>query len=246
MKNRKKGLGLTLAVLLPGIIAMLLRQQLYLTAVDVKGLLLRNTPLELLVLALTGAVLIFLLLVLRKDRGSNSYTDNYSASILGALGHVAGAAGIFLTVYTQPPIMEGYIGTAWQILGMGAPACLLLAGVVRLLGRKPFFLLHVIPSLFYLLHVVNCYQLWSSDPQMQNYLFTLLSTLALALFAHYTAAFEADCGNRRMTLGTALAAVYLCLAELGHSTAPFLYLGSMLWALTGMCKASCLPADEKD
>lgn len=246
MKNSRKGFGLPLFALLSGTIAMLLRRQLYLTALDEKGLLLPNTLPELLVLALTGTVLVVLVLALRKDRGSTSYQDNYSASFLSALGHTAGAAGIFLTTYNQTPMTGGYIGSAWQILGLIAPVCLLLAGIIRLLGKKPFFLLHVVPCLFYLLHVINRYQLWSSDPQMQNYLFALLSTMALALFAHYTAAFEADCCNRRMTLGTGLAAVYLCLAELAWSSSSALYWGGMLWALTSICKVNCSPAKEKD
>ena len=246
MHKSRKGLGLSLLVLLCGTAAMLLRQKLYLTAVDMKGLLLKNTPLEWMVLALTGVTAVIVLLALRRETGNSPYEDNYTASVPGALGHVAGAAGIFLTVYTQPPVMDGYIGDAWRFLGFAAPICLVLAGIARLLGKKPFFLLHVVPSLFFLLHVVSSYQLWSSDPQMQNYLFTLLSTLALALFGHYTAAFEADCGNRRMTLAAGLAAVYLCLAELAWSANSALYWGGMLWALTGMCNTVPAPAHKKD
>ena len=184
---------------------------------------------------LSAGVLILLFLVFRKEQGPKEYAANYSGSFPGALGHVAAAAGIFLTVYYPSSGVGNYLGRAWEVLGMVSPVCLVLAGISRLLGRKPFFLLHVIPCLFFMVHVITFYQLWSSDPQLQNYLFALLGTLALALFSYYTAAFEADCGSRRGTLVSGLAAVYLCLAELAWSAQPLLYLGGALWALTGLC-----------
>lgn len=236
MRNDGKRMGLPAAMLLSGTAAMLLRRQLYLTAVDAKGLLLRHAPLEMLLLALTAAAAIVVFLAVKNDRGSELYEDNYSASVPAALGHVAAAAGIFLQVRWTVPGMGGYLGSVWQLLGLAAPVCLVLAGVLRLMGKKPFFLLHVIPCLFLLVHVVNSYQLWSSNPQLQDYLFALLASISLILLAHYTAAFEAGLGNRKLVLGTGMMAVYLCLAELGWTDSPALYFGCMLWALTGMCK----------
>ena len=246
MKNCKKAGFLPWAIVLSGIIALLLRRQLFLTAVDARGLLMSHTLWEILLLALTAAVACMLLLTLKKDRGSSSYEDNYSASIPAALGHAAAALGILVLVRGGNPGMAGVLGRFWQVLGLAAPVCLVLAGAARLFGRKPFFLLHVIPCLFLLVYVVGSYRVWSSEPQMQNYLFALLAALALILFAHYTAAFEAGLGNRKMVLGAGLAAVYLCLAELGWSDEPGLYLGGMLWALTGVCKVSAGAAAEKD
>ena len=246
----KKQIGnnlLPVMMLLFGCIAMSLRRQLYMTGLDEKGLLPRGTTQELLLLALTAAAACILFLAMKKDCGSSRYEDNYSSGKIAALGHWFFALAIYRTMeYGHLPVMIGPIGTACQILGIAAPVCLVLAGFTRLLGRKPFFLLHVVVSLFFIIHVVNSYQTWSSDPQMQNYLFGLLSSLALALFAHYTAAIEAGCGSRKMVLGIGLAAVYLCLAEFAQSPAPLLYLGGMIWALTGNCRVVPAPAEEKD
>lgn len=245
MKTRKNGSWLTLAMLLFGIIAFSLRRQLYLTAVDDKNLLLRGTPLEQGLLLLTVGVLIFLLLALRKTAGFGWYEDHYGASILAAVGHVAMALAILYTMLTERPSIMGHMGTAWRWLGLAAPFCLLLAGRARQADEKPFFGLHVEVCMFLIVHIVNHYQLWSSNPQTMDYLFSLLSMIALALFAYYTAAFETDCGNCRMVRLTGLAAVYLCLAELGWSTQPLLYLGGMLWALTSMCSVESA-AEEMD
>lgn len=246
MKNNRKGIGLPCAILLSGIIAMILRQQLYMTAVDARGLLLRYTLLEEVLLLLTGVVGAALVWVLRKDRGTKRYEDNYSASVFAALGHGAVAMGIAAASRHIAPGQIGYMGAVWQLLGMIAPACLILAGVLRIFGKKPFFLLHVIPCLFFLLHVINSYRGWSSNPQMQDYLFALLASITLTLFAYHTAAFEADMGNRKWVLGTGMLAVFLCLAELGWSDHSELYAGGMLWALTGMCKRIPTQKKEKD
>jgi hypothetical protein len=96
---------------------------------------------------------------------------------------------------------------------------------------------------FLLVHMVGCYQLWSSNPQMQDYLFALLATLALLLFAHHTAAFEVGLGNRKLVLGAGLAAIYLCLAEIGWTDYPAFYFGCVFWAVTGLCKVT---PQEKD
>ena len=246
MKITRKVSLLPYAMLLSGSAAMLLRRQLYLTAVDGKGLLLRNTPLEWTLLALTAASLCAVFLTLRKDQGGNCYEENYSASIPAALGHVAAAAGFFTLVRESIPGVAGNLGLIWQLLGQAAPVCLVLAGALRLFGKKPFFLLHVIPCLFLLMQAVGSYRLWSSNPQMQDYLFALLATLSLILFSHHTAAFEVGIGNRKMVLLSGMAAVYLCLAELGQTNHPGFYFGGMLWALTGTCKAAPPQAPGKD
>lgn len=243
MKNRKKGQALPLAMVVLGNFAMVLRRQLYLTAVDVKGLLLRSTPLEIILLALTGAAFALIFLGLKNDRGSSVYEENYTASVTAGLGHVAAATGIFLMVRGSAPAMPGLLSQLWQILGLATPACLVLAGIARIMGKKPFFLLHVVPCLFLLIYLVGNYQIWSRNPQMQDYFFALLATLALILFAHFTAAFEAGLGNRKMVLGGGLAAIYLCLAEMGRTDYPAFYFGCVFWAITGLCK---ITPREKD
>ena len=98
MKNQKKGAALPLAMVLAGTVAMLLRRQLYLTAVDAKGLLRQGTPLEILLLALTGTVFAILFLALKNDRGSNVYEDNYSQGVEeygGSIKIIFSSEGLF-------------------------------------------------------------------------------------------------------------------------------------------------------
>lgn len=240
MKKNNKGRLVPFLVLLCGILALVLRRRLYLTALDHKGLLLRGNILEITLFVLTAGVLLLLLLTRGTGSGTVRYEDH---GVLAAAGHAAMAVGIVHTVLTGVPSMTGYLEMFRRWLGLASPVCLLLAGGCRLFGRKPFFLLHVVPCLFLLVQVVSSYQTWSGNPQLQDYLFGLLGALALAVFAYHTAALEADCTDSRMVRFFGLAAVYLCLAELGWTSLPLLYLGGALWALTGMCKIA--PAERE-
>lgn len=229
MKEHSGSRKLTVLMLVFGIAAFALRKTLYHTAIDAKGLLLRNSPLEIALTVLTIGVLIRIVLAVRK---SENPAEQHSAGLPAAFGNVAAGAGILVTVLTGVSGMGGYLESAWRILGLAAPVCLLLAGIARALGKKPFFLLYVVVCLFFLMHIVTRYQLWSGDPQLQDYIFTVLSTMALMFFGFYLAAQEAACGNLPMKTGMRLAAIYLCFAELARSSCPALYLGGILWAMT--------------
>ena len=217
-----------------GVLALILRRQLYITGMDVKGLLAENHPLGIALTVLTIAALIRSALYARKWGFAGEGAKTMDARLAGALGNAAAGAGILVTVLFAAPMTGSYLVTLWYWLGLAAAICLLAAGVVRMFGKSPFFLLHVAACLFYLVHIVTHYQLWSSNPQMQDYLFAMLGAMALMLFAFYTAAAEADCGSPRMKLGVGLAAVYLCLGELARSSCPGLYWGGFLWVLTDL------------
>ena len=216
-----------------GACALVLRRQLYLTAVDEKGLLQRLHPLSIALLVLTAAALVLIYLTVRREEESPEEAC-CRPSPLAALGHLAMAGGILLTVLGGMPRAAGYLSVVWQYLGYAAPLCLAAAAVDRLRGKKPFFLLHLVPSLFLAVHIVGRYQVWSGNPQMQDYVFALLGAMGLMFFSFYTAALEAGCGSRRMRLGMGLAAACLCMAELGHSGAPMLYLAGAVWVLTDL------------
>ena len=243
MKRDSGSARLSLSMLFFGIVALVLRRNLYATAVDVKGLLLRYQPLEIALLVLTAGVTIRFVLAARKQEPSGDYEDCYKADLLSALGAVAGGAGILMTADPVDSAMVNYLALACHYLRLAAPVCLLLAGIARAVGKKPFFLLHVVVCLYFLLYIVSSYQSWSSQPQMQDYIFSLLGAMTLMFYGFYTAAMEAGCGSRRMMLGMGLAAVYLCSAELARSANPWLYLGGIFWVLTDLC--SMRKSEEK-
>ena len=232
MKQTSGSRKLSVTVLLAGLAALALRMALYAAAVDAKGLLIRWHPLEIALTVLTLTVLAILVPGVRKQEIPAGFETHFPASLPGAFGSAAAGTGILLTVLAGSSPSGSYLDAAWQILGLAAPACFLLAGLARVLGKKPFFLLHVVICLFFVLHIVTRYQLWSGNPQLQDYVFSLLGTMTLMFFGFYTAAREAGYGNYPIQLGMGLAAVYFCLGELARSSSPDLYLGGLLWVLT--------------
>lgn len=218
-----------------GIVGGILNWILYRLGVDGKGLLVSGHPLSWLLWSVTAVTLGLILLAVWKLDGSDAYEDNFASSIWAGLGHLLAGAGFVVTVLQNPPMMQGSLGTLWYILGLLSGPSLLLAGFCRVRGKQPIFVLHMIPCLFLVLHIINHYQTWSGNPQIQDYVFVLLGAMALVFFSYYTAAFEVEFGNRRLHLGMGLSAVYLCMVALSCTEYLFLYAGGALWAQSSLC-----------
>jgi hypothetical protein len=233
MKNKRYTILLPVLTAILGIACAAARWGLYLLATDSKGLLVPGHPLALFSWVLTAIAVVLSFSMAWMLKGSNHYCANFQPSAAAAIGSFVMAGGILLAVvcgWGSPMMLDRVCSTA----GILSVPAIITAGIQRYLGKKPFFLFHVAACLFFLIHIVSHYQLWSGNPQMQDYVFSLLGATALMLFGFYAAAMEAGCGDRRMTLGTGLAAIYLCLAELARSSCPWLYLGGILWVLTDL------------
>ncbi len=229
---------------LMGVFALVLRKFLYIVAVDGKGLLVPDHPLELALGVLSGAVLAFLAVMVWNLDGSDAYADNFFPNPAAFRGHLAAAAGILVTVLTNSPQMGGYLGDGWTVLGWLSPVCLVLAGWKRWRGQQPYFALHLLPSLFLVLHIINHYQMWCGDSQLQDYIFEVFGCIFLMFFAFYTACFDVGVGKRRRQLMAGLGAIYLLTAELAGSQYPWLYLGGILWAMYDLCTFDPKPKQE--
>ncbi len=227
-----------------GAAAMILRRLLYTYCQDAEGLLASGTLLETGVWVLTALTMGYLLLSIRKLDGSNAYADNFYPSSAAMLGCTAAAAGMALTMLTAQPPMPGYLGQAWKVLGWLSPVCLVLAGLARSRGRQPFFALHLVPCLFSVFHLVNHYQMWSGNSQLQDYFFMLFGGITMMFFAYHCAAFDVGAGRRRAQLFAGLAAVYLLAADLGNAMYPWMNLAGIAWGLTDLCDRVPCPREE--
>lgn len=244
MKDFGKRAWLPLTAAGLGFVALCLRKALYAVAVDHKNLLIAGHPLEtaLWVVVIAGAVLI--VAGVWKLDGSNVYEDNFSASSGASAGCSFMAAGVLVTVLHQTPVGTETVALLWKALGFLAAPAMMWAGICRKQGKKPVFGVHAVTCLFLLIHVVSRYQLWSANPQLQDYVFELLAAVALTLFSYHCAAFGADMGKRRMQLGTGLLAVLLCAPALSGSECSWLYLCGMGWAFTDLCALEPRPKKE--
>lgn len=235
---------LKLTFLCAGIIGLALRAILYATAVDEKGLLLTGHWAEICVWILTAVAALGLLLLLRKCSGPNQYGSAFPASPVRAAGCILAACGILLS--GAPEAVEEKLAVAELVLRFVSAAALMAVGYCRLTGRKPFFLLHGAVCLYLALRMVCRYRLWCSDPQLQNYCFSLGAYVALMLTAYQFAAFDADMVSHRQLWVCGLSAVYLCLLALVGSES-FLMLCCSIWVFTNLsCLSSRKPAFLKE
>lgn len=217
-----------------GAVGLVLRLELYVSAMDGKNLLIPGHPLELLLLGLTAAVMGIIVIAGWPLYGSLRYSDNFPASPAAAVGSVAAGVGIAVTVLlaqTQP----GKLFMLWKVLGLLCGPCLVVAGYRRLQGKRPHFLLHGAVSVFWLLHLICHYQGWSVNPQLQDYLYPLLASVALLMFSYYQTAFAVGSGKRRTLLAVGLAGAYFGIVSLSGSDTPLLYGSCAVWALTNLC-----------
>lgn len=245
MKRLLKNKYLPILAFGAGIVGMVLRALLYARCLDERNLLPAGHPLELLLWVVTAVTLGYLIARIQKLSGSNRYVDNFRPSAVAAVGHILAGAGFLLTALINEPMMHNYLGTIWKLLGIAAGPCLMLAGINRVQGKRPFFVLHMTPCLFLVLHIINHYQLWSGNPQLQDYVFALFGTMTLTFFAFYSAAFDVGSGRRRMHLGMGLAAVYLCLVSLPQTEHLFLNVGGIVWALSDLCTLEPKPRAQR-
>lgn len=222
MKNRK---WIPLLALLSGLVCAGLRWLLFRNHTDALGLLETGTLVETGVFLLTGLCLVLFALAARRGwAGENK---------LAAPGQMLGGLGIFLTALTHSGQMAGPVGTLWKILGLVAGICLIVQGVCTLKKRKVPFLLPLAVCVFFLLHLIDNYRGWSSQPQLQKYLFDLLGILSLTFFSYCDAARKVSLGKPKTRIFSGLCAVYFCLAAIpGTPEFIVLYALCALWALT--------------
>lgn len=211
-----------------------LRRLVYAGAVDGKNLIVTGHPFVIGLWVLTAAALALAAFAGWKQKESKLFEENFAVSAPAFLGHGLLGVGAALTVCFNPLPMPGRLGLLWKILGLSGAVCLLVAGFERMRGKRPFFALYALPCLFFAMHVVAHYQIWCANPQFTDYAFALLSSVALSLLSYQLTAFSEDLGSRRVLTVTALAAVYLCGAELAGSLYPYLYIGGILFALTAL------------
>lgn len=223
-------------ILAAGGLGLILRTVLYRTGIDGRGLLVEAhwaaTTLWCLTFAAVAAAFVFT----RSLDGATDHAAAYPASLQGALGAFAAMLGIGMTTVSEFAEFSSRLHLLIWVLGLCTTVSLGCIGVFRLKGGKPHPLLHALLCVYFALRMVSRYQLWSSDPQLQDYCFYLSAYVALMLTAYHHAAFDADMGAHRSLWLFSLASVYLCVLSLYGSMDSLLLLGCGIWAFTNLTR----------
>lgn len=241
MNKPQKMNWLPLAVLGAGILGALLRLWLFATGLDSKDLLVSSHIAQVLLWILTVAVMVFLALCSSQLKQAAKYKFNFPASPVGAIGCAAAALGILIASVSSIFGGNDTMETATGILGLFSAAALSFLGFCRLKGRHPSILFHAVVCVHLMLYLVCLYRMWSSDPQIQDYCFSLLAVVCVMLASYYDAGFAANTGSRQMHTFFHLATVYFCLVSLPRCHDTLIHLALGVWMLTNLCDLTPMP-----
>lgn len=214
--------------LLLGCSCMYLRRNLYLKATDAAGLLESGTPLEWGIFGITALSLLVFAMFARKWQEA----EGFPIPGFAALGQLAGGVGIGWVVLRFPAQMPGVLSLLWKAIGILAAAGLLWTAWRTLQKKAAVFPVQLFPCLFWLVHMLDNYRTWSSQPQLQSYVFELLGAMAATLLSYHIAAASIGVVKPRIPYFWAFAAAYFCsAAAIGTPNVQILYLLSGFWAM---------------
>lgn len=223
-----------------GCVGLILRLIL-LSAVDEKGLLKARHPLSLLVWVLTGAVLITLFLLTRSLSGKVRYSRLFPPSVLGAVGSLAVGLGILFTALQELRTMTDMLALAAAVFGFAAGGCMLYLAYCRWQGLRPSVYLRILVTVYFVLHLVCQYRMWSAEPQLQSYCFQLLASVCLMLTSFHRAAFDGKMGRRSSLVFYSNAALYFCCLSLAGEKSRLFYLACLVWLAADSCSLAPPP-----
>lgn len=201
-----------------------LYRAIYSFSLDERELVVRGSIYEIALWVLTAAVLVSALVISCKIR----VEANGNPPVLGCLIY---ALGIYTLIFVEgegpAPLVLLY-----RIMTYASIVSLLLAMVLRLLQKPHHFLLDISPCVLCILHLVECYQLWSEVPQLTDYVFGLGAILCAVLFAYQLMALRAGLPGKRIYVFAGLAGIFFCCVAAAGTGFALYFLGTALWMLS--------------
>lgn len=231
MKRNGKNLPHIMVIL--GIAMMTLRQRLAFGAVDEKGLLTAGHPLTYVLLAVAAVCMVLAILAALRMEESSNFA---AASSVSALGDCIFGLAIGLVVLRMG-FGTSMLERICAVVGILCVPGLLYSAWCRIKGKPVFFGSFAVVCVFMALYLVGRYRVWSSNPQLLDYLFAMISCVSLTMFAYQNAALCVGSGSRRMWLASGLLTISFGAAALYAWDTMALYLGSVIWGLTTLLGA---------
>lgn len=226
-----------------GVLGFILRTWLFTAGVDSKGLLRPDHPANILLFILTADVMLALLLYLRTLTGSLPYKKLFKRSVPAAVGCIVAAVGILVTDFYELSLQHENVTVISCVLGVLASVCLVFLAVCRLRSIRPNILLHGCVTVYLMIHLVSQYQVWSSEPQLQEYCFQLLASVFLMLSTYHRTVLDAHSGNRRSYVFFNYGALFFCCLSL-YGEGWLFYLAMAVYTATSECSLKPVRAER--
>lgn len=222
-----KKTNLLVAAPILGALAALSRNGLYQAGVDERGLLTPGRPEAIYLAVLTLAAVVLCFLVQEPEKTRPSHVIPYTW---------------FVTAMLWPQSLSPAASMKPLLIVSQAAGAVLAAAMVYFAVRKkkPVFGLSAGLCVCMILRLVASYQLWSRDPQIQDYIFALLACLCLTAFFYQQTALEAGLGSKIWRLRFAFLGCYLCFAASVDTELNCFY----TYAAFGLLTEALAPAPE--
>ena len=251
-------LALTFCVAAAG---FLIRRRQLLTELLPDGSLAEGSTLHILLIVLSCVFFVGLVAFLYPLPKKESWRQVFPAAvipnlllILSALVLIAGNVQLWLlgdaasaTVITQSPEVSRALAMVLPPLGVVSAVCFIIFAILRMAGKKPSPLLFMIASVYLIIRLIVCFQVWNTDPSIHDYAFQLLAAICCMLGCFQLAGFSFDRGHLRMSLFWTLGATAFCAFTVadtlhGGTLSNILVNASLLLAMA-TCSASLLLTD---
>ena len=192
--------------------------------------------------ALVVAAVVF---SLRSLDGAETHSENYNRSIIGGIGYfLVGAAMIYCSYQQSQGLMNGATDLITVYAGYAAGAVMIALEVFRILGKKPFFMLHGFVCLYLGLRLFNHCHVWSNEPQIGVIIAPFLASIVLMLVMYHRTCFDVDMGNPSKYMMFSMVGVYLCLVSTQSFEEVVLYAAWIVWLMSNQCKVRPLSQVE--
>lgn len=217
-----------------GVLGLLLRVMLYIIGTDEKGLFITGHPAAVLTWLLVAITLVAIGVYVMPLKQTPVYKKMFPAAKLPFIGCIVAGVGILAVDLFEFLGQADPVTTICLIVGIVAAGCLLYTGYCRYLGIHPGFLFRAMVTVYFIVHLVSQYRMWSAEPELQAYFFQMMASIFLMLSAYFRATLDAGIGNRRKYVFANQGAVFFCcLACVGESGLFYLTMG--FWMFTECC-----------
>lgn len=233
MKLQFKFIQLQLFTLSAGLLGILLRVVLFTTGIDENGLLVSGHWARSGLLALS----VLVCLVLAPGCAFGAVPGKHpgrSRSLVAGAGCFLCAAGFLMSALADRRHISGGVDALSVVFGFVCAGALVFIGIHRCIGRIPHFSAHTLVSLGFATRMVCQYRFWSSDPQLSDYCFYMLSHVALMLTSYHWAANDAGLDGFRKLRFFGLLSVYFCMVSVYGSKSGLFMALCAIWVLTNL------------
>lgn len=208
-----------------GLLGMACRLGLYAQAVDWKGLL-GSHPLTPVLLVLTGLAAAGAVVLTWKTQ------ESIPAGVPAALGCIALAAAAAVQTLNMEAVEDFRFLMLNLVFSAAAVLCALVLALCHARKKQPHFGLYAVLSVFFCVHQLLCYPLWSKNPQIMDYAFSLGGVLCAILFCYGQAAQVLGVKHSRLQGAFGLFGIFCCCTAIAHCEFPILYAGTALFFVT--------------